>query len=110
MDRAAVVCTGTLDVSGHANCQTNQFAVGIHTVTAVYAGDTNFVGSALQNAAHTDREWPWRRSRKCGLYRPTQPDVSADIPHDIRSAETGGSRTVGAKVAIYYGLPGHLAP
>src|SRR5581483_6797595 len=44
-DGATVVCAASVDVSGHAACQTNQFAMGLHVITAVYAGDTNFAGN-----------------------------------------------------------------
>jgi len=44
-DGATVVCAASVDVSGHAACQTNQFAMGIHVITAVYAGDSNFAGN-----------------------------------------------------------------
>jgi hypothetical protein len=45
MDGATTVCTATVDVSGHGSCQSNQFAMGRHAITAVYSGDASFVGS-----------------------------------------------------------------
>ncbi|PYX87311.1 MAG: hypothetical protein DMG67_19550 [Acidobacteria bacterium] len=44
-DGSTTVCTATMDGSGHASCQSNQFAMGLHAITAVYAGDTNFAGN-----------------------------------------------------------------
>jgi hypothetical protein len=46
MDGAGTVGTGTVDVSGHATFHTNQFTIGAHVITVVYAGDTNFSGNS----------------------------------------------------------------
>src|SRR5579859_3087775 len=44
-DGGTTIGTGTVNGTGHASFQTNQFAMGIHVITAVYAGDTNFAGN-----------------------------------------------------------------
>jgi hypothetical protein len=44
-DGATALCTATVDGSGHASCQSNQFAMGLHVITAVYSGDGNFVAA-----------------------------------------------------------------
>jgi hypothetical protein len=44
-DGGTTIGTGAVDGSGHASFQTNQFTMGIHVITASYAGDTNFAGN-----------------------------------------------------------------
>jgi hypothetical protein len=43
------LCTGAVS-SGQASCNVSNLAVGAHPITAVYAGDTNFVTSTSTNA------------------------------------------------------------
>ena len=44
-DGAAAICAGVALSSGGASCAISTLAVGQHSVTAVYSGDTNFHGS-----------------------------------------------------------------
>jgi Bacterial Ig-like domain (group 3) len=44
-DGAATLGTGTLNGSGQATFTTSTLAVGSHSITAVYGGDTNYTGS-----------------------------------------------------------------
>ena len=44
-DGAATLGTGTLNGSGQATLTTSTLAVGSHSVTAVYGGDSNYTGS-----------------------------------------------------------------
>jgi hypothetical protein len=44
-DGSAVLGTGTLSGGGKATFKTSSLAVGSHTITAVYGGDVNFIGS-----------------------------------------------------------------
>ena len=39
------ICTGVALVSDQALCTISTLAAGLHSITAVYSGDTNFVGS-----------------------------------------------------------------
>jgi hypothetical protein len=45
-DGAAVLGTAPLDGSGRATLTTSALAVGSHSITATYGGDTNFNGSS----------------------------------------------------------------
>src|SRR5206468_2326324 len=45
-DGATLLGTGTLNGAGQAAFSTTTLAAGTHAITAVYAGDTNFNGSA----------------------------------------------------------------
>ena len=44
-DGATQIGTGTLNSSGVATFSTSTLSVGTHSITAVYAGDTNFTTS-----------------------------------------------------------------
>jgi hypothetical protein len=46
IDGATTLGTGTLNGSGQATLSTAALAVGSHSITAMYGGDSNFVGSA----------------------------------------------------------------
>jgi hypothetical protein len=45
MDGATTLGTGTLNASGQASFTTSSLSVGSHSISAVYAGDSNFYGS-----------------------------------------------------------------
>jgi hypothetical protein len=45
LDGASVLGSGVLDAAGQARCITSALEVGEHEVTAVYAGDGNFIAS-----------------------------------------------------------------
>ncbi|WP_165420476.1 Ig-like domain-containing protein [Edaphobacter modestus] len=45
LDGATVLGTGTLDTSGNATYSTNLLSAGMHSITAHYAGDGNFVAA-----------------------------------------------------------------
>jgi hypothetical protein len=47
---ATVLGTGTVNASRHATFTTTKLAVGTHSVSAIYGGDTNFNSST--SAAH----------------------------------------------------------
>ena len=42
---ATTLASGTLDASGEAYLTTATLATGVHTITMVYGGDSNFSGS-----------------------------------------------------------------
>jgi cyclophilin family peptidyl-prolyl cis-trans isomerase len=44
-DGTTTLGTATLDATGHATFQTSSLTMGSHTITAVYAGDSNFLTS-----------------------------------------------------------------
>ena len=44
-DSGTQIGTGTLDTSGSATLSTTGFAVGSHSITAIYSGDSNFASS-----------------------------------------------------------------
>lgn len=46
MEGPTILGTGNLDGSGIATFSTSNLSVGVHTITAVYAGTTNFSGSS----------------------------------------------------------------
>jgi hypothetical protein len=46
---ATTICTGTI-AAGTASCSTSTLAVGAHSVTATYDGDTNFLASSASAA------------------------------------------------------------
>ena len=50
---ATVLGTGTLDATGHATFSTSTLAVGTHTVTASYLGDTGFSGATSPSVDET---------------------------------------------------------
>lgn len=52
-DGAATLGTGTLNSSGAATFSTSSLTTGAHTISAVYAGDTNFNGSTSANFTQT---------------------------------------------------------
>ena len=52
-DGTTLLGSRTLDLSGHASLSTFRLALGGHSVTAVYAGDTNFAASTSNTLAFT---------------------------------------------------------
>jgi hypothetical protein len=52
-DGAGTIGTGTLDGTGTATFTTSALAVGGHTITAVYDGDTNFITSTSASVGET---------------------------------------------------------
>lgn len=52
-DGVTVVGTGALNGSGLATLVTGSIGAGTHAITAVYAGDANFVGSTSSSLTHT---------------------------------------------------------
>ncbi len=53
MDGAATIGTGAVNASGVATLTTTTFAVGAHSITAVYGGDGNFTSSTSSALSHT---------------------------------------------------------
>lgn len=45
LDGGTPLGSGTLDANGQATFTTSNLTIGMHTITAVYGGDTNFTGS-----------------------------------------------------------------
>src|SRR5262249_15202364 len=45
-DGASSLGTAILDANGHAALNTSFSVLGVHSITAIYAGDTSFIGSA----------------------------------------------------------------
>src|SRR5207253_3176103 len=52
-DGATTVSTGALDVNGNATFTTSTLTVGNHTITASYAGNSNFNASASSALVQT---------------------------------------------------------
>ncbi len=52
-DGSTTLGTGTLDGSGIATFTTSSLLVGIHSITAVYGGDTDFIGSTSSTLSQT---------------------------------------------------------
>jgi pectin methylesterase-like acyl-CoA thioesterase len=50
MDGVATLASGTLDASGATYLMTSTLAVGMHNITLVYGGDSNFSGSTTASA------------------------------------------------------------
>jgi len=55
-DGSAVLGTGTLNGSAHATLTTTALQVGTHSLTAVYAGDTNFIASTSNPITQTETQ------------------------------------------------------
>ena len=70
-DGATILGTGTLDAGGRATFTTSSLAVGRHSITAVYGGDTNFSVSTSTVLTQTVN----RESTATGLTSSANPSV-----------------------------------
>ena len=89
LDGATVIGSGTLNAQGVATFATTTLTAGPHTLTAVYAGDTNHAGST--SSALTQR-----------IVQPSQIGLSSSVNPSV----AGASVVLSVKMA----LSGSLAP
>ena len=85
MDGAVTMGTGTLNSSGAATLQTSTLAVGVHTITAIYGGDANFVGSTSPGLT----QWIGQDPTTTSVYAP----VSASLGQVVNIWATVGNAT-----------------
>jgi hypothetical protein len=107
-DNSQVLCSAaTLASSGSATCSTTDLALGSHTITATYGGDTNFVMSSASIAANVVQPAPQTiafgplpgRTIGTGPFGLTA-TASSGLPVSFASATTAVCSVSGATVTL----------
>ena len=104
MDGSTSLGTGTLDNSGAATLTLNTLSVGSHNITAVYAGNVDFVGSTSSAITETVEDFNFSVSGTTTVLAVTVLPGNSAV-YTLQLSPTIGSTFAGAVVLTLTGLP-----